>query len=219
MSNNMFDNYDNLSNEYIPNNLSYNYPIKKCPSKLKPCKPSIPFEERNAQGELIGYYWHEGDTVNLRFEINGEITVETNSIILTMENQSPSSSTIGYIGQRAYNVRDLKSWTCTSIENDSYTWTEDEEFIYPELGQRNIYIDASDFLKESIINISLYNFRHERFFEKDFEGNSVVTLEIDECLAKAMPSGVYYCSLTLYNKEKDLSMVLINQGDFTLTVK
>lgn len=73
-----FDGYDNLKDHYV----------KPCPppkppvednSKLKPCTPKKPYEKYNAAGELIGYYWYYGDTINLEFEIEGEVTYEGNS--------------------------------------------------------------------------------------------------------------------------------------------
>lgn len=52
----MFDQYDNLSDFYVPSN------VKPCPniypdqSKLDSCLGKKPYEEYNAEGELIGYW-------------------------------------------------------------------------------------------------------------------------------------------------------------------
>jgi hypothetical protein len=54
----MFDGYQNLNNQYTPNNLCSNTPQPPCPNKydcLEPCKPNKPYEEYNAKGELVGY--------------------------------------------------------------------------------------------------------------------------------------------------------------------
>ena len=61
----MFNNYKNIPNDYIPNNI-------KPPEYYHPA-PKYPLEEYNAKGELIGYSWHYGDTVVLEFCTSGEV--------------------------------------------------------------------------------------------------------------------------------------------------
>lgn len=78
----MFTNYENLQDNYIPNNICPPTPCPSpCPpeSKLQPCKPKLPYEEYNATGDLIGYWWYYGDTLNLEFNIEGELVVEGNN--------------------------------------------------------------------------------------------------------------------------------------------
>ena len=63
--------WDNLEDNYVPTN------TPSCPSKNKvydPLRPKKPYEEYNAKGELIGYWWNYGDTVNLEFKLSGQIT-------------------------------------------------------------------------------------------------------------------------------------------------
>ena len=73
----MFDTYENIPQNYIPNNIKPNsnlscaYPT----TQLEPIKPILPYEEYNAQGELIGYFWHYGDTLNLEFDVDGEVSL------------------------------------------------------------------------------------------------------------------------------------------------
>lgn len=74
---NMFDRYENILDEYIPNNIKPNdnlscaYPTKK----LEPCRPILPYEEYDTKGNLVGYFWHYCDLVNLEFNIDGETTL------------------------------------------------------------------------------------------------------------------------------------------------
>ena len=81
----MFDNYENLQQNYIPNNLPCCPPkIKQCEeSKLEPCKPNKPYEDYNAQGLLVGYWWYYGNTITLDFDIIGEVTFEGNDKYIT----------------------------------------------------------------------------------------------------------------------------------------
>ena len=74
--NNMFLNYENLSDSYIPNNLSSHKCRPESYTKLSPVDASKPYELYNAKGELEGYFWYYGDTINLDFTIDGEVTLE-----------------------------------------------------------------------------------------------------------------------------------------------
>ena len=37
-----------------------------------------PYEEYDVSGNLIGYWWYYGNTINLEFNIEGEVTYEGN---------------------------------------------------------------------------------------------------------------------------------------------
>ncbi len=69
----MFSNYQNLSDSYIPNNLSSNKCQPESYTKLNPCELTKPYELYDAKGELEGYYWYYGNSINLEFEIDGEV--------------------------------------------------------------------------------------------------------------------------------------------------
>ena len=107
----MFSNYEDLSQDYVPNNLKPIQPPKpfNC-VQMQSCEPIKPYEEYNDKGELIGYWWYCGNTVTFEFNIVGEITIESDSIIYKLENEAPTSSTIGRVGQKAYNIVDKKLW-------------------------------------------------------------------------------------------------------------
>ena len=74
----MFSNYENIAQNYTPNNVCPPCPPKPCapPSKLDPCIPNKPYADYNAEGELIGYWWYYGDAVDLQFDIDGEVVYE-----------------------------------------------------------------------------------------------------------------------------------------------
>ena len=75
----MFDNYENLSNSYVPNNLSCAKPQHNC-TPIAPSNPNKPYSDYNAKGELVGYFWHYGDSINLEFNIEGEMTTQEDYI-------------------------------------------------------------------------------------------------------------------------------------------
>lgn len=215
----MFLNYHNIASNYTPNNLVCSFPVGKSYTKLDPVKTSKPYEEYNTKGELIGYFWHYGESINLEFNIDGEITVETDAIVLYNTGEVPNEFTKGKITQKAYNIADKKSWTCTSvIENPlTYIWTQDNEFSYNEDGTRSIYIDATDYLKDKHIEITLYNFRMEKIYSKIFDGKSKVILQIDPELSKKLTKGIYYCSLSVFNETMNNS--IFGASDCILSVR
>ena len=194
----IFDNYQNLDNTYVPNNLSQSFP-KKIPCHRPQFKK--PFEDYNAEGKLIGYYWYYGNTVSLHFNITGEIIVEDTDIIYTAIGQGPTVNTAGPIGCKAYNVIDLLSWTLVSIHDNSYIWEQDSQFICPNNGQRNVYFTAEQFLKNRYVKITILNFRKEPIYQETFAGNQSVVLNIDENLSAKLTKGVYYYNLEIFDQD------------------
>lgn len=211
----MFLNYKDIAKNYVPNNLVCSFPVGKSYTKLDPVQASKPYEEYNAKGELIGYFWRYGETLNLEFNIDGEITVETDAIVLTAKGEVPSES-VGNINQRAYNVADQKSWTCTAIKNEKRTWTLDEDFNYPEQGA-SVYITADDYLKDKQIEVTLYNFRMEPVHNQVFTGQTRIIFSITPELSKKLLKGIYYCSLVVFNDTVNLP--IFSSNDCTLLVK
>lgn len=152
----MFSKYDNLSAQYKPSNL--NPPFEQ-PKPLVSNVIYKPFEEYDAFGNLIGYWWYYGDTKNLEFNISGEIVVENEST----------------------------------------------------------YVDVEDFLSDKEIVVTIMNFRREPIKTQLFEGATTIVFPIDQTLSLEMRPGVYYCSLTIKNKNYSQSFMFNN--DFVLTVK
>ena len=206
----MFEKYNNLET-YIPNNLNYelnNVKNYTCPYKI----------DDNNQTRL-GYFWHYGDTINLQFDLVGYITVETNSIIYTISNESPDENTVGNIDQKAYNITDLKSWTCTAIIDNRYIWAEDNEFIYPDNGDTDVYLSAKEYLQGKKLKISFYNFRYEPFFEATLNADNLVTLSIDKELSEKFVKGVYYLTLELYDDIANTYISILHNEDCIIEVR
>lgn len=211
----MFLNYQNIANNY-PNNLVCSFPcVGKSYTKLDPVKASKPYEEYNSKGELIGYFWRYGETLNLEFNIDGEITVEDNAIVLTSKDAVPSPNT-GALGLRAYNVYDKRSWTCTAISKGEFVWTIDEVFSYPENGT-SVYVTASDYMEDKHVEVCIYNFRMEPIHKEVFSGTTQVILRITKDLSEKLTRGIYYCSLRVFDEH--INMPLFDSNDCTLLVK
>lgn len=95
----MFTNYQNLSEYYIPNNLSKYLDKPISYTKLNPTELTKPYELYNAKGELEGYYWYYGQSINLDFTITGEIVLKDNS-----ENDS-YISVEDYLSDKSFRLR------------------------------------------------------------------------------------------------------------------
>ena len=191
----MFTNYQNLSDYYIPNNLSKNIKTPCSYSKLQSIEDSKPFELYNAKGELEGYTWYYGNKLVLDFDIDGEIRVEGNAIVYTSATEEPSVETEGRIGQKAYNIIDHKCWKCVGYTGRYYIWQIQENFVYPINGQRCIYIDVADYMKDKIVTFNIFNFRLENIYNINLDGSANIKIYVDDELAKLLVKGIYYCSL------------------------
>lgn len=213
----MFLNYQNIAKNYVPNNLINAFPSKMNNSKLDPLDASKPFEEYNAKGELTGYFWRQGETLNLEFNIDGEITLESNAIIFKSKGQEPTTQTMAKVDQRAYNIVDFRSWQCVAVTTSGkYIWEEDVEFTYPTDG-RKVYISAVDYLKDKHIEVTLYNFRREVICTRLYEPSSTIIFAIDRELSASLPKGIYYCSVQVFNEE--VCQTIFDSTDCELLVK
>lgn len=183
------------------------------------CTGISPYGDYNALGQLQGYYWHYGDTVNLTFHLDGEISVESDAILYTGYGEEPTEQTVGTIGQRAYNVLDLVSWTCDAIIDGKYIWNRDSEFIYPEDSARKVYMTASDFLHGKQASVTIYNFRYEPFYSKIVEAKDTITISIDKETSKMFTKGTYYLTLQIFDDSSLLYIPVIKGKDCAITVR
>ena len=213
----MFTNYQNIPDNYVPDNMSHICSIPKSYTKLDPVSASKPYEEYNARGELVGYSWRYGETLNLEFNIDGEITVESDAIVYSQSGQAPQTYTEGHIDQKAYNVVDLKSWTCLNMHDGIYAWKEDSEFIYDESSTRSVFVSAATYLKDKMIDVVIYNFRREPVHVQTFNGATKVICPITADLSNKLVKGIYYCSLTVYNDT--MKLPIFSNEDCVLLVK
>lgn len=76
----MFDNYIDIPEGYIPNNIEMKYNHQCKPQKLKIISVNGLYEVYNIRMELLGYKWHYGDTPSLNFAIVGDF--DTNPVTL-----------------------------------------------------------------------------------------------------------------------------------------
>ena len=216
----MFTNYQNLSDYYIPNNLAANKTQVDSYTKFKLSESSKPYELYNAKGELEGYYWYYKNTLNLEFMIDGELTLESDAIVYNVAGKLPSIRTEGFIDQRCYNIADMRSWTCKGADtlNHEFIWIEDAEFIYPTNGAgHTVFISAADYLADKTLKFTIYNFRMEELYTTQIPGTSQAIFAIDSKLSETLVRGIYYCSLELFGNET--YEIIFSPSDCKLLVK
>lgn len=134
-----FDGYDNLKDHYVQPCPPPKPPVEDT-SKLKPVKPNKPYEKYNAEGELIGYYWYYGDTINLEFTIEGEVTYEgSNEYVDAAEFMKEKQVTI-----ELYNFR-RELITTRTLAGSNVIVFEIDEALSKELIRGNYYCTLTVF--------------------------------------------------------------------------
>ena len=201
------------------NNLVRSFPVGKSYTKLDPVQASKPYEEYDAKGDLVGYSWYQGETLNLEFNIDGEVVVEADAIIYTAHNDAPTVGTKGYVGQRAYNVVDFKSWTCVVTDDEhGYVWEQDAEFDHDRAdAEKSIYVSAKDYLSDKKLEFKILNFRFETVHSEEFDGCTRLIVPITKDLSNKLVKGIYYSTLTVFTDS--LRTPIFGAKDCTLLVK
>lgn len=179
-----------------------------------------PTKEYLVNKEEPVFSWNYGDTIKLEFKVSGKINVDSSSIIYYGNGEEPTSSTQGYVDQKAFNVTELKSWTCTFAEIDNYTWVQDETFVYPTSGDKSIYVTASNYLLNRLAKVTIYNFRHEQIHNWEVEATPLITIPIDSMTSETIfKPGVYYCGLVVEEKDFSERRTVINPEDCCIYVR
>ena len=190
----IFDNYENLNPDYIPDNSS------EKPSDERRClNEKLPRKTFNVKGNFVGYRWSYGDIFDLTFSVNKQIAVYSDSIVYDVSGAFPSTTTVGKISQQAYNIVDLKSWTCVGINEDVYIWVEDECVSYPVNGDK--YIDFVPNMKNKTLKVELYNFRWESIKTFTQTGQNEIVVSVDKDTSEELKPGVYYCLVKVQGDE------------------
>lgn len=114
----MFTNYENSS--YTAYNLT---PPKE--SNIVRQYLYSPIVGYDNYGNIRSFIWDPEDEFNLNLKLGLKVYVFEDSILYESTNSHPTQYTIGYKGQKAYNLVDGKSWTCKgtlqeSLEGDEW---------------------------------------------------------------------------------------------------
>ena len=188
----MFDNYNNLSTSYIPNNQKITDTFNRIEFNNKE-----PRKEFSNDGLFIGYSWNYGDTVEIPYSIYKTIPVEDNAIIYYESEKGPSKDTVGLLNQKAYNIVDLKLWICKTLDQSIYNWVEQDKFTYPTHGKKMVTLNSDIDMSDKSIEVNICNFRKEVIYTETFSGQTSVKVNIDKDLSKKLLKGIYYITFSI----------------------
>ena len=188
----MFDNYNNLSTSYIPNNQKITDTFNRIEFNNKE-----PRKEFSNDGLFIGYSWNYGDTVEIPYSIYKTIPVEDNAIIYYESEKGPSKDTVGLLNQKAYNIVDLKLWICKTLDQSIYNWVEQDKFTYPTHGKKMVTLNSDIDMSDKSIEVNICNFRKEVIYTETFSGQTTVKVNIDKDLSKKLLKGIYYITFSI----------------------
>ena len=194
---NMFTSYDNLPENYIPDNSS---PMRQPSEDILDTK--LPRRLFDLKDRFIGYEFNYGDTFVLPLTVNYIIKIDEDSLVYNVSGGRPTAGTIGtFLGQKAYNTVDAKSWTYVGATTDSYVWVEDEFVMYQVDGDRTIQLDRD--MKNKSIKVDIYDFRwnHIHTFENSNSAN--IECEFTKELSDKIARGIYYCTIRIVTENSN----------------
>lgn len=191
----MFDSYDNLSPDYIPNNS-----VEKHTHTYAEIDTTLPRVVHNAKGTKVGVSWNHGEEFDLYLDATPTVKVLEDSLVYRESGAEPNESTKGYAGQQAYNTYDRKSWTCVGEGGGFYIWKEDRKLVAPDCGTKELVFrnESNDFL----VSAKVYNFRWELIYQKDFNGANTIVLPVNKEFNDIVNPGTYYCTIVVTNEEE-----------------
>ena len=205
----MFENYDKLNSDYIPDN-STPKPFNRHLNIHK----VLPTPMYDIKNRFVGYSWSSGEYFDFNISVDTTIIVDNDSIIYDNAGEKPDEFTIGgKEGQKAYNTADSKSWTFVGKSDNIYMWVEDREIIYPVNGDKHITLHTD--MTNKFILVDIFNFRWEKMYSQQSEMNeSNISISVNEELSKKLLSGVYYCTVKICSEGsallRDKFAILIN---------
>lgn len=191
---NMFFNYDNLSEKYIPNNST-----PQDSGSVETINNTLPLPFYNIRGTFLGYTWTLGDTFIWPVTVNKNIKVEYDAILFNEADMMPDKSTEGYTGQKAYNTVDIKSWTCLGTIDDTTIWSQDDTFTYPTYGVAEINLTPKI---DGQLEFKIYDFRWEHIKTFSNSSDNTLLINVDKELNEMLSQGVYYGVLSVINEDK-----------------
>jgi hypothetical protein len=192
---------------YMPHNVEHNHN-----EQYLEVENTLPRKVYNIQDNFIGYSWSEGDTFTFNINVNDTIKVKEDSIINNESGVYPTTETIGYKCQQAYNTVDNKSWTCVDCLNGMFIWVLNTVVTYSKYGTKEINMNID--MQGKTLKFDLYNFRWELLENVSKQNSDTLQLHIDEELSDKLPSGLYYGVISIIDDDN-----IQTKDKFTIMIK
>ena len=172
---------------YIPDNM-HKKPLPPKSASLVSDNLDVILDKK---GKMKGYSWNYGETVSIPISVDAPVRIENDAYCSMVKGEAPTTSTYGRIGQKFYNLVDVKSWVLNSYvpSNKSFIWLEEPRFTFPENGERKVMIHPD--MEDKYILVEFLDFRGEQMFERLYIGENKInwTLDIDQSLL--LPRGIF----------------------------
>lgn len=191
----ILDSYNNIPPRYSPNNM-VNRERRRKQVKLLP-----PYQKGHKS-----FWWRQGDQFVFTYTPSFEIRVEKDAIILY--GQDIDESIVGIKGQRAYDIINLISYTCTAGYDGKLNWTRDNIFTVPKIGEQIITLQNIDWTIFSV-NFSIWNWKKDTIYTTELNGSYPLTIVIDDELVELLKYGSYNFVFTLTAVIDDMKTVLV----------
>ena len=81
----MFGNFTNVKTTFTPSQFSAKYPPMNQNEKIQTANPNKPYEILGPDGNLKGYFWYKGNSIDLVFNLKGGITLEAYEQYVSIE--------------------------------------------------------------------------------------------------------------------------------------
>jgi len=196
--NNLYDNYYKEKFEYYYPYSFFNDETTYLYSN-NPCRIEIPL----------------GNNYDVPIEMDSYILVTEKDILFFESGETPTTTTQAEEGVKAFNLVDLKSWTCLgnekTDENIVYIWEEDLVFTFSDMSPIIIEL-PEEFYSGKTFNIKIYNFRYEEIYQTTQDAHKKTYLKITKELANEYfdKKGLYYLQVDLLDGENLSTMILPN---------
>lgn len=191
----MFDTYDSLNPNYIPDNSTNKI------EQYKYIEKELPYKVYDIKNRFVGYKWNYNDRFVFPISVDNTICVDEDALIYTNKDECPDTHTVGtHIGQKAYNTIDSKSWTYCGESNNIYLWVEDDFIIYSAKGDKEITLSTD--MNERKIEVTIYNFKWEVVYKHMGDiGASTTHINIDNELNEVLVPGLYYVVINISGED------------------
>lgn len=182
---------------------------------LKPFKPKKPFEDYNAEGELVGYWWGYGDTIDLEFCLSGYVLDDIENTYMTVREFVKDKN----INFTLYNFRheEIITKTYKGADYQEPTYSEVDWVTPLTKGVFYIYtpVEPSGGTYTQVILPEQYQEDTTYYIQDDVK----VVFSIDAELALKLVRGVYFCSLTITSTNNDFAYTVYYQENSTFTIR
>jgi len=148
----MLDSFNNIPKGYVPHNTNKNG------LRRKQIKTQPPYQK-----SPNSFWWNQGDQFVFIYRPQLMIRVESSAIILE-DDTSLLSSTVGFRGQKAYDIVNLVSYTYKAGYNNEEGWEQDKIFSIPVSGPQEVMLRNIPW-ENVTITFEIKNFRHETIYK------------------------------------------------------